>query len=346
VKAQPSTSFRSTYEYSNVPFTTAGLIAGKIEGSDYAGVVQKRIFDPLGMTSSSCSWRTGSSRPDHATPHYYAFDKSITAVQWNEYESGGGAGVIDSSARDLGRWLQFQLAEGKHDGKQFLSARALRETHTPQMLTQPDRDLAKFVRFTSYGLGWQVHDYRGVTCVTHSGSHTGFRARCLLVPEKELGMFVLCNMGPSSVCDIVTKTALDSLLGLPAEDWLAFYKSAHERSEARVAAPRTKRAAARKPDTKPSLPLEAYVGGYEEPAYGRIEVTLEDGQLVGRWGKYTVRLEHYHFDTFTAVLAEPPDAVVSNDRQTYEWHFRVGTSGEVESLKGFGQQDFKRATKK
>jgi CubicO group peptidase (beta-lactamase class C family) len=267
-------------------------------------------------------------------------------VQWNEYESGGGAGVIDSCARDLGRWLRFQLAEGKFEGQQLLSARALAETHTPQMLMKQDREMARFSRFASYGLGWQVSDYRGVTCVSHGGSHTGFRARCLLVPEKELGIFVLCNMGPSSVCDIVTKTALDALLGLPAEDWLAFHQSAHERSEARIAAARSRREAARKPDTKPTLPLESYVGAYEELAYGRIEMTLEDGHLVGRWGKYTVRLAHYHFDTFTADLTEPPDAVVASDRQTYEWHFRLAPSGEVESLKGFGGQQFKRLEKK
>src|SRR5215218_2836284 len=46
-KGKPSTSFRSTWEYSNVPFTTAGVIAGKYDKTDWAGAVAKRIFTPL-----------------------------------------------------------------------------------------------------------------------------------------------------------------------------------------------------------------------------------------------------------------------------------------------------------
>lgn len=161
VKGQPSTSFRSTWEYANIPFTTAGVIAGKIDKSDFAGVLRKRIFDPLGMTASSCSGKVGTSRPDHAKEHYYGFDKSISAVKWAENDHAGGAGAINSSARDLGKWLQFQLAEGKYDGKQLLSARALRETHTPQMVRQSQGTAAfqaKHTRFTSYGLGWFVEE--------------------------------------------------------------------------------------------------------------------------------------------------------------------------------------------
>jgi hypothetical protein len=207
-------------------------------------------------------------------------------------------------------------------------------------------DFARFSRFTSYGLGWQVHDYRGVTCLSHGGAHTGFRARCMMVPDKKLGVFVLCNMGPSAVPEIVTKTAIDTLLGLAEEDWGAFHRAAHNRSESNVAAAKKKRDAARKPDTKPSLPLKAYVGAYDEPAYGRIDVTLKNDALIGRYGKFVFRLDHYHFDTFTAVPVEPRDDAIASDRRTVEWHFRLGANGQMEELKGFGGQVFKKVAAK
>ncbi|MBP3959797.1 serine hydrolase [Gemmata sp. G18] len=348
-KAPPATSFRSKWEYANVPFTTAGLIAGKLDGSDWAGVIKARIFKPLGMDRSSCTWKEGAAQPDHATAHYYGLDKSTTAIKWDEIDHAGGAGCINSTARDMGAWLQFQLAGGKFDGRRLVTERALRDTHTSQMLLIPEGPFAvyfppKVTRFASYGLGWFVHDYRGTNCVSHGGTLTGFRAQCMLVPEKKLGVFVLCNLRPSYVCETVCKTALDALLELPAEDWTAFHKVQLAALDFSTAAAKKKRESARKPDTKPSLALKEYAGAFEERAYGRAEVTVENDKLMIRCGKYTFRVEHYHFDTFTAVPVEPKDDVLSFDRSTFDVQFRLGTSGEVQSMR-FLEQEFPRAKK-
>jgi CubicO group peptidase (beta-lactamase class C family) len=361
-KGRPSTSFRSKWEYANVPFTTAGVIAGRFDKTDWAGAIKARIFKPLSMEHSSCTWKEGSSAPDHATPHYAEFEKTggepggaspekrITPIKWDEIDHAGGAGCINSTARDAAAWLQFQLAGGKYDGRRLLNERALAETHTPQMLIIPEGPFAvylppKVTRFATYGLGWFVHDYRGATCVSHGGTLTGFRAQCMLVPEKKVGVFVLCNLRPSLVCETIAKTALDVLLGLPAEDWIAYHKAQMERLDFQVALARKKREAARKPNTKPSLELKNYAGGFEEPAYGRADVEFEKDQLTVHWGKLVFRLEHYHFDTFTAVPIEPKDELVSFDRSTFEVQFRLGTSGEVVGMK-FLDQDFRKSAKK
>ncbi|QJW94085.1 serine hydrolase [Frigoriglobus tundricola] len=348
-RARPSTSFRSTWEYANVPFTTAGVIAGKIDKSDWASVIKARIFKPLGMDHSSGTGKEGRAGPDHATPHYYGLDKTVAAIKWDEIDHAGGAGCVNSTARDMGAWLQFQLAGGKFDGKRLLTERSLKETHTSQMLVKPEGPFlvyfpTKATRFTSYGLGWFVHDYRGANCVSHGGTLTGFRAQCMLVPEKKIGVFVLCNLRPSYVCEAVCKTALDGLLDLPAEDWVGFYKSQLSVLDFTVAAGQKKRETSRKTGTKPSLALSGYAGGYEESAYGRAEVAAEGESLSIRWGNFTFRLEHYHYDTFTATAVEPKDEVVSFDRSTFDVQFRLGTNGEVESMK-FLDQEFRRAKK-
>lgn len=348
-RAKPSTSFRSKWEYSNVPFTAAGVVAGKIEKSDWAGVIEKRILKPLGMEHSSCTRKEGASQADRATPHYYGFDKSVSAVKWDQIDHAGGAGCVNSSARDLAAWLKFQIAGGKYDGRRLLTERALRETHAAQMLVKPEGPFAVYFppkagRFTSYGLGWFVHDYRGFNCASHGGTLTGFRAQCMLVPERKLGVFVLCNLRPSFLCEAVAKTALDTLLGLPAEGWVAFHKGQLALLDFQVAVNKKKRDAKRKPDTKPSLALKEFTGGYEEPAYGRAEVVCEGGKLSVRWGRYVFRLDHYHYDTFTAVPVEPGDEAPTFDRSTFEVQFRLGTGGEVEGMK-FLDQDFARAKK-
>jgi hypothetical protein len=144
------------------------------------------------------------------------------------------------------------------------------------------------------------------------------------------------------VTEAVAKTVLDLALGLPAEDWVKFHTDALAALEFQTAANRLKRASARKPDTKPSLAPVQYAGKYDEPAYGRAEVKEKDGVLTATWGRFTFRLDHYHFDTFTAVPVEPKAEVFWFDRSTHEAQFRLGADGEVESLK-FLDQEFKRA---
>jgi hypothetical protein len=249
----------------------------------------------------------------------------------------------------MGNWLRFQLAGGKFDGKRLLAERLLKETHSPQMLFKPEGVFAlyfpkKATRFSSYGLGWFVHDYRGFDCVSHGGTLTGFRSQCMLIPEKKLGVFVVCNLRPSLFTEAVARSALDQMLGLPTEDWVKDGKAALDLLDFNTTVRLKKREGDRKPDTKPSLPLKSLAGVYDEPAYGRAEVLLDGEKLSVRWGKFTFRLEHYHFDTFTVVPVEPTKDVVSFDRSTLELQFRLGTNGEVESMK-FLDQEFRKAKK-
>jgi CubicO group peptidase (beta-lactamase class C family) len=346
---KPSTSFRSTWEYSNVPFTTAGYICGKLTKSNWASATKARIFDPLGMESSSATSKDGQSAANHATPHYLGFDKTIAPIAWDDLDQAGGAGCVNSTARDMGQWLRFQLAEGKIDKKRLVSEKNLHETHSPQMLVKPVGPFAvyfppKAVKFSSYGLGWFVHDYRGHLCVSHGGTLTGFRAQTMLVPAEKIGVFVACNLRPSYVTEAVSKSVLDHLLGLPTEDWVKFHTDAQSASELRIAVARTARLAARKSDTKPSREPAKYAGTYTEPAYGAATVTEKAGVLTLVWGKFTFRLDHHHFDTYTAVPVEPKEEARSFDRATFDAQFRLGTDGEVESLK-FLDQEFVRAKK-
>jgi CubicO group peptidase (beta-lactamase class C family) len=346
-KGVPSTSFRSTWEYSNVPFTTAGVIAGKLEKGTWANAIEQRIFKPLEMSSSCCTSAGGQAASDRTTPHYFGLDKSISPIKWDEIDQAGGAGCINSTATDMGNWLRFQLADGKFGTKRLLLSKVLNETRTPQMLMKAEGVWALYfppnvTRFTSYGLGWFVHDYRGFDCVSHGGTLSGIRAQCMMIPAKKIGVFAVCNLRPCPFPEAVTKTTIDHLLGLPVEDWVGATREQLIQLDAANIKRMEKREKDRKKNTKPGLALKEYAGNFDEPAYGRAEVSVEDDKLVLRWGRYTFRLEHYHFDTFTAIAVKPADEVFQFDRSTYDVLFRLGTNGEVDGVKFF-DQEFKKA---
>ena len=100
------------------------------------------------------------------------------------------AGAINSNVLDMTRWLRFQLAGGKVDGKPLLGPRAFAETRTPQFLLRrssnpnPERD----GYFSAYGLGWFLEDYRGRFVVHHGGNIDGMTALVAYMPDEQLGV--------------------------------------------------------------------------------------------------------------------------------------------------------------
>jgi hypothetical protein len=89
--------------------------------------------------------------------------------------------------------------------------------------------------------------------------------------------------------------------------------------------------AMRVPDTKPSLPLTAYVGRYSDPFYGSVDVSLANGKLRAVFSKdLSADLAHWQFDTFMGTW---------NRSWWDEGIFAFGVSpvsGDVESISADG----------
>jgi hypothetical protein len=105
----------------------------------------------------------------------------------------------------------------------------------------------------------------------------------------------------TSVSTAITNTVLDAYLGGEGRDWsdmmLASWRRGREAFEARQA----RFLRERDPETRPSLPLERYVGTYGGAMYGDASVTLENGALVLRLlpnPDLVADLTHLHHDTF------------------------------------------------
>jgi hypothetical protein len=330
---EPAHSFRARFEYNNLMWMTAGHAAGRVEGSAWENVIEKRLFRPLGMASATTSIATMEKHPDHARPHARGEQGRVEVRPLRYAAVAAPGGGINASARDLSRWLRFQLGAGAFEGKRLLSAAALAETHTPQVVVRQEGRVAatfppRVTQQVSYGLGWFVYDYQGHGVVGHGGSWEGFRAQTVLVPRQRLGLVVLTNLGGCMLPDAVRNNLLDLLLDLPRHDWNAFYLK--DEKTQRAEAQKRKRAAQRQPGTKPSRELQAFAGTYEDAAYGQVRIAPDGAALRLEWGSFILRLEHVHFDTFA--VTSPPylwdDARVT---------FRLGADGEVEGLTMLGR---------
>jgi hypothetical protein len=175
----------------------------------------------------------------------------------------------------------------------------------------------------SYGMAWVIQDYRGETLWSHAGVIDGFRAHLTMAPKHKLGIVILASLHQTRMNLALSNTLVDLSLGLPRKDWGAIIGEAIRKGQAAEADRLRARDERRRRDAKPSRELAAYVGSYENPAYGTAKVTLEKGGLVWSWGKFTSPLEHFHFDVFSAALDEIAEPQVV---------FRLDGDGNVSAL--------------
>jgi CubicO group peptidase (beta-lactamase class C family) len=328
-KVELEDSFRSRFSYQAILFGTAGYAAGAAAGTDWADVVQKRILGPLEMKASCPVFPKGAA--ELAMPHRHNAQGKISLIQRYPLDKADPAGSLHASARDLCRFLRFELGDGTWQGRRLIGADLLAETHQAQMIIRRDSFAQLMNPDTvqlSYGLGWVVQDYKGRLLLQHGGAIDGFRAHLSLVPEAKIGIALLNNLDRGFMNLALSNTLIDHLLGLPFRDWNAHYLDI----QAREAAQEKERAqalrSARKTGTKPSLPLQAYTGRYGEAAYGTCEILLEHGQLLWAWGNWRCPLEHHEDDVFLAIGEGLVDGAAE---------FRLGPDGTVASMKMLGR---------
>ncbi|TMI92819.1 MAG: DUF3471 domain-containing protein [Bacteroidetes bacterium] len=77
-------------------------------------------------------------------------------------------------------------------------------------------------------------------------------------------------------------------------------------------------------NTKPSHELKDYAGTYKNPGYGSIEITMKDGGLVSKFNMIDIRLDHFHYDQFNAVILDP--ALQGGEPIRFTFHNDVSNS--------------------
>jgi hypothetical protein len=245
------------------------------------------------------------------------------------------AGGINSSARDMAKWMRVLLAKGGLEGGARLfseeTARELVTLVTPIPIVEPETGVdSQRMSFLGYGLGFNLHDYRGKKVVNHTGGLPGLFSKLTLVPELGLGIVVLTNQESRDAFNAITYHVLDHYLGGGSTDWIEAYRGAGVRRDAQTAEVEKASSSARAAASTPSLPLEAYAGTYRDRWYGEIEIALEGARLVLRFTRspsLVGDLEHWQHDTFVVRWRDRElraDAFIS---------FALGPEGRVEQAR-------------
>ena len=323
---EPSEPFRTPFQYQNLMYMTAGYLAGQLSGSTWEDVVRQRIFQPLGMASSTLSVETMQQAPNYARPYGGGKD-SLFALDFRNIDAVGPAGSINSSVSEMLPWVRLFLEGGTHAGTQVIDSTTVQQLMTPRIVIEspPLQFAPQAVPYTMYALGWFVQPYRGHRLLQHGGNIDGFSALVGFMPDDDLGFVILTNKNGTPAPSILMYELIDRMLDNDEVDWNQ--QIADQYAQATAGADSSQSADdQRVTDTQPSHALSDYVGQYTNPGYGTFEVTMRGDSLAGRYGAFSSTLQHYHYDVFEMT----PE--VAGSEQTFKVRFETNMSGAVEEV--------------
>ncbi len=289
-----ATSFRSAYAYDNVLYIAAGELFDAVAGMPWDTFITRRIFQPLGMTSTSTTVTAFRPGDDVAVPHAM-IDGRLQVVPVDTGENIGPAGGVNSTAADMATWVRVLLDSGRVDATHRLwSAERTGDLWLGRTITSGPRSSG----LNEYALGWNLGYFKGSKIITHTGGLAGMISRVMLIPGKRTGFVILTN-SESAAMNALTNQLRDWLVEPDTVDWIARFSAPSAQFD--EAAFERRLDSARVRGTSPSLPLDRYAGTYRDAWYGDVTIAQEGAGLVIRFSHspaYTGDLTHWHHDTF------------------------------------------------
>jgi CubicO group peptidase (beta-lactamase class C family) len=191
LKVPPGSKPGTKYEYSNVGYALAGLMAEQVAGRPWETLMRERLFEPLAMTSAGFGPPGTSGKLDQPWGHRPEGDK-FKPVQKDNAPALGPAGTVRCSVPDWARFAILHMG-GEQGRPRLLEQATFRKLHTPPSGSE-------------YAAGWVVLDrpWAGGLALTHSGRNTMWYATVWLAPARDFALLVATNAGgdaASAACD-------------------------------------------------------------------------------------------------------------------------------------------------
>jgi hypothetical protein len=228
------------------------------------------------------------------------------------------------------------LDSSKYAGGRLLKSATWEELFRPQVIVPVDEfyPTMQIIKpnWTTYGLGWFQHDYKGKKINYHTGSLAGEIAIHAQLPEAKLGFYFFGNFDHAELRHALVYKTFDLFALGGNRDWSAEFLTLYQGIQAKNEKAEADFEAKRMANTTPSKPLAEYAGTYYNSLYGEAEVVLDGNKLVINLNHYLkATLAHWHYDTF---------------RGGYEkdWYgkatasFQLNASGKIEKLSYEGME--------
>ena len=170
-----STPPGSAVSYSNLAVAFLGLVIAKRSGVRYRDFVSQRILQPLAMTDTV--WDSADVPPERLAAGHDQLDDVVPAERTWKLGAMEAMGGLFSSARDMGRFLSFQIAcSAGNSPVAGIRAESVRESHRPALEGPP---------VAEFGVNWIVtKGPKTGRVVTHTGSTNDYSTTLLIALDR------------------------------------------------------------------------------------------------------------------------------------------------------------------
>src|SRR5712671_1684893 len=166
---EPSDDIRSTFQYNNLGYLVAGMVAERVSGQSWTEFTRARLTDKLRM-NVTFTVEDLAAAADAAVPYSMDGDTRLRAKRWPIRATA--AGGINTSIASFANWLRLHLDKGEFEGQRLLSPTLIQQLQTPRV----HEAAPAFAEYGDMhcGLGFRLHSYRGERVVLHGGGWSGW----------------------------------------------------------------------------------------------------------------------------------------------------------------------------
>ncbi len=193
---EPSSINIGDFNYSNVGYAIAGIMAERVTGKSWEELMEESIFEPLGMNSAGFGPPGTTGSVEQPWGHHKV-DNVWQPSQSDNPEEIGPAGTVHCSIED---WVRFLTLFLKRDDTVILERRQI------EKLIEPVGD---------YACGWLVEqrDWTNGAALFHNGSNARWYVAVWVAPEINRAYIVGTNSFDDRTTEIF-EDAMRSLISL------------------------------------------------------------------------------------------------------------------------------------
>ncbi|WP_019911980.1 serine hydrolase [Paenibacillus sp. HW567] len=187
----------TAYMYDNFASRLQGYIVQQVSGESFGSYMQKHLFGPLGMKSSSFGMSKELTR--RLAPSYDPAGSAIPVYGFSPSEWPEGSMI--STASDMALFMKAFLNGGRAaDGKVILSPASVKAMSAYKIAIHPD------FPDTTYGFEAPVLPSKtnGEHVISKGGDIQGYSSLLWLLPDRKTGVFVTYNTNQDLRNDLFT----------------------------------------------------------------------------------------------------------------------------------------------
>jgi CubicO group peptidase (beta-lactamase class C family) len=172
------------HSYSNYGANLAGHLVEQVSGLSFDQFVEENILHPLGMDGTTFRQPLPETLAANLATGYTYADGTLEAAPLT-YAKMAPASAVTLTPIDMAAFMIAHLHEGEYGNIRILEPTTAQEMHRQQFTHHPE--------LPGMTYGFKERTINGLRVIGHGGDIHTFASQMVLIPEEDLGFFVVYN---------------------------------------------------------------------------------------------------------------------------------------------------------